>query len=104
MLEPPQRYIDQLSTALTRRDLQVQVNGRFVTAKTPLPLSQDVLLREADEGWTWCWVWYRPRPADRDAPAPEPEIEPFCAAGDVDKAVRLIAKVLSGRAEESANA
>lgn len=52
----------------------------------------------------WCWIWHRPHPAERDAPVPEPEIEPICPASDVDKAARLITKIVSGRIEEPADA
>lgn len=106
MAEPlsPRKCIDLLSAALLARDLRVVVRGCLVTAKNPLALSQDVLLRETDAGLMWCWVWYPPRPAEPEAPVPEPEIEPICPAGDIDHAARLIANVVSGRTEEPADA
>ncbi|MCO6004754.1 hypothetical protein NE236_07165 [Actinoallomurus purpureus] len=100
----PRKLIDLLSAALVRRGLRVQVDGDLVTATNPRVLSQGVRLRETPDGLMWCWLWPGPRPADRDTPPPEPEFEPFCPAGDIGQAADLIARVVSGRVEEPADA
>jgi hypothetical protein len=117
MADAMQTYMDRLAAALNARSLRVAIRGTALTAANPAVrtddpqgkamtpgLSQSVLLRPTGQGMAWYWVWPTPPPAGRPepgAPEPEPTIELLCPAGDVERAARLIANVVSLRNEET---
>ncbi|GAB3977717.1 hypothetical protein GCM10029978_068260 [Actinoallomurus acanthiterrae] len=104
-LQRPRKLIDLLSAALLARDLRVKVDDDLVTATNPDGPSQSVRLCETPGGGLmWCWGWAGVRPADHAPRMPVPGVDPICPAGEIGQAADRIAKVVSSRVQEAADA